>query len=108
MQGSSGTLASGYEPGELLATKALQQDDTDQLPSHLKSLWKNLSPTPSRSLTRATTAPGHRLLSHILMIKTSGMWWLARKQSQYNHRQQQLQQSNPPPPLKLNNSLPLQ
>jgi hypothetical protein len=30
MQGSSDILASGYEPGELLATKAIQQDDTDQ------------------------------------------------------------------------------
>ena len=38
-----------------------------------KSLWKNPShPTPSRSSTRATTGPGHRLSSPTSTTKVSG------------------------------------
>jgi len=72
------TRASGYEPGEQLATSAQIHSKSIRTQQSLstttvnKSIWKNLSPTQLRSLMRVTTAPGLRSLSLTLMIKTFG------------------------------------
>src|SRR5437762_13842698 len=73
------TCATDYEPGEQLTATAkytarryrclkfIRRNSTVN-----KSLWKNPSPTQSRSSMRATTIPGLRLSSLILMIKICG------------------------------------
>src|SRR2546423_11535684 len=114
----------GYEPGEqLIAPAVFQQDDTEtrvikftvslSTKAYLnvpepprtrvppKSLWKNLSPTPSTSSLRATTGPGHRLSSHTSTIKVSGTLSLVPRRSRPYLRRLRLRVPPAPSPPKV-------